>query len=116
MFAVPAFRKLAMSFEEVEELPHFEKTSFRVRRKIFATLDEREQRACVKLTEVDQSIFCAIDPHMIHTVPNAWGRQGWTFVELKKVNKEIITNILTTAYCTVAPPSLARKYEHDDLA
>ncbi|HLF62539.1 MAG TPA: MmcQ/YjbR family DNA-binding protein [Saprospiraceae bacterium] len=116
MISIEVFRKLALSFAEVEELPHFEKTSFRVRKKIFSTLDTQHNRACMKLTEIDQSIYCAIDPAMIHMVPNKWGKQGWTFVELGKVNKEILTDILTTAYCTVAPKALVSKYEEDDLA
>lgn len=103
MISIPTFRKLAMAFEEVEELPHFEKTSFRVRKKIFATLDMQHKRACVKLSDVDQSIYCEIDKTMIYAVPNKWGTQGWTFVELSKVDKEIAKDILTTAYCTVAP-------------
>lgn len=110
MITIPTFRKLALAFVEAEELPHFEKTSFRVRKKIFATLDMQHKRACVKLSEVDQSIYCDIDKTMIYAVPNKWGTQGWTYVELSKVNKEIAKDILTTAYCTVAPKVLAEKY------
>ena len=116
MVSLDSFRKIAVSFTEVEELPHFEKTSFRVRKKIFATLDAQHQRACVKLTEIDQSIYCDIDPTMIHAVPNKWGKSGWTFIELNTVNEEILTDIMTTAYCTVAPKSLADRYEEEDLA
>jgi hypothetical protein len=47
---------------------------------------------------------------MIYAIPNKWGKLGWTYVELKKVNKEIAKDILTTAYCTVAPKALAKKY------
>lgn len=39
MVSIEAFRKLALSFPEVTEEPHFEKTSFRVKGKIFATYD-----------------------------------------------------------------------------
>lgn len=99
-----------MAFAEAEELPHFEKTSFRVRKKIFATLDLKHKRACVKLSEVDQSIYCDIDRTMIYAVPNKWGKSGWTFVELSKANREIIKDLLTTAYCGIAPKSLAVKY------
>ena len=35
------FRKLAMSFPDVTEEPHFENTSFRMSKKIFATFDEK---------------------------------------------------------------------------
>ena len=34
-------RELALSFPEVTESAHFEKPSFRVRNKIFATLDQK---------------------------------------------------------------------------
>lgn len=57
MISAQTVRKLALRFEQVEELPHFDKTSFRVKKKIFATLNEKQQRATLKLSENDQSIF-----------------------------------------------------------
>ena len=39
MVSIDTFRKLALSFDEAVEQPHFEKPSFRVNKKIFATLD-----------------------------------------------------------------------------
>jgi hypothetical protein len=41
MIEFEELRKLAMSFPEVTEEPHFEKTSFRVKKKIFATYDAK---------------------------------------------------------------------------
>lgn len=96
-----AFRKLALAFPEVVEQPHFEKTSFRVNKKIFATLDEKRQRACLKFSETDQDVFSSFDKNVIYPVPNAWGRQGWTFVELAMIDKEMLADALTTAYETV---------------
>lgn len=110
MISIATFRKLSLSFPEAEELPHFESASFRVRKKIFATLSEKEHRACLKLTEVDQSVFCAFDKTVIYPVPNKWGKQGWTFIALNKVKKEMLTDALTSAYCNVAPKSLSEKY------
>ncbi|WP_207510779.1 MmcQ/YjbR family DNA-binding protein [Longitalea luteola] len=92
------FKELALSFEGVEEQPHFEKTSFRVKKKIFATHAPGSHLICVKLSEVDQSVFCAIDKTVIYPVENKWGKQGWTFVDLKKIRKTILKDILTTAY------------------
>ncbi len=46
------FKQLALAFKDVEELPHFELTSFRVKKKIFATLDERNSRACLMLSVI----------------------------------------------------------------
>jgi hypothetical protein len=43
MVSLNDFKKLALSFEETQELPHFEKTSFRVNKKIFATLDLKKK-------------------------------------------------------------------------
>lgn len=95
-------RKLATSFEQVTEEPHFEKSSFKVRRKIFATLDESNKRVVVKLSETDQSVFCAFDPTIIYPVAGAWGRQGWTVIELTKVRRGMLEDALRTAYGHVA--------------
>jgi hypothetical protein len=57
MVTIDTHRKLALSFPEVTEKPHFEKTSFRVKKKIFATYDDKLQRACIKLSEIDQNVF-----------------------------------------------------------
>lgn len=103
-------RKLSLALAETDEHPHFEKTAFRVRKKIFATLDEKKARAVLKLNEIDQSVFSKNNEGIIFPVPNKWGKQGWTVVELKKVRKDIFTDALTTAYCTVAPKVLASLY------
>lgn len=98
MITTDTFRKLASSFPGVEELPHFEKTSFRINKKIFATMNEKENRATVKLSENDQYIFCLNDKSVVYPVPNKWGVQGWTNIELTKINKRLLTQILKAAY------------------
>jgi predicted DNA-binding protein (MmcQ/YjbR family) len=110
MIDIKTVRQLALSFEEAEEKPHFEKQSFRVRKKIFATLDKGSKSVVLKLSAVDQSVFSDYDRSAIYPVPGGWGKQGWTKVELKKVRKDIFKDALTTAYCTVAPRKLAEKY------
>jgi len=108
MITNAAFRKIALSFPEAVEQPHFDKASFRVNKKIFATLSESERRASLKLTENDQSVFTTFDKTVIYAVPNAWGKQGWTFVELRHLKKEMLVNLLTAAYSAVAPARLAK--------
>ena len=100
------FRQMALSFPETNEEPHFEKTSFRVRKKIFATYDETKNRACLKLTEADQDIFSLAAPGIIYPVDNKWSKQGWTLVELAKVRKKLFSDALISAYKAVAPPKL----------
>lgn len=110
MVTIEAVRKLALAFEEVVELPHFDKTSFRVNKKIFATVDMERNLVCLLLKPADQSVFCCYDKTVVYPVPNKWGLKGATFVELKKVRKEMLKDGLTVAYCTVAPKRLAEKY------
>jgi len=102
MVNIKTFKQLALSFAGAEELPHFEKSSFRVKKKIFATHAADSNIICVKLSEIDQSVFCAFDKTIIYPVDNKWGKQGWTLVDLKKVRKDMLTDVLTTAYNTVA--------------
>lgn len=94
------FSKIALSLPDVVEQPHFDKRSFRIKKRIFATLDVKNKRACIKLNEIDQSVFC-VSP-AIYPVPNKWGKQGWTFIELKIVNKDLCKDALHTAYQMVA--------------
>ncbi len=99
------FRMLAKSFPGVEEMPHFEKPSFRINKKIFATLNQKENRACVKLTESDQYIFTLVDKSIVYPVPNKWGLQGWTLINLPGINKRLLNQILRASYKGVADNS-----------
>lgn len=101
-------RKTALAFPEASEEPHFDKTSFRVKKKIFATYNRIEHRACIKLSAIDQHVFCQIQKEIIYPVNNKWGKQGWTLINLQHVDEAIFMDALTTAYCNVAPPNLAQ--------
>ena len=74
------------------------------------TMNAKENRICIRLNSVDQSVFASFDVSVIYPVPNAWGKYGWTLINLKKVKKEMLKDAVTTAYCHVAPPKLAAKY------
>jgi predicted DNA-binding protein (MmcQ/YjbR family) len=98
MVSVAAFRTLALSLPGTEELPHFHLTSFRVNKKIFATLGEKDKRAILKLSKIDQSVFCSYDESIFYAVPGSWGKQGATFVNLSKVRKAMFKDALQCAY------------------
>ncbi len=102
MIDLTTFREIALSFPETNEEPHFEKPSFRIKGKIFATYDKKKNQACVKLSLVDQDLFSLADKTIIFPVPNKWGKQGWTFINLEKIGLEMFTEILKTAYAEVA--------------
>lgn len=98
MVSIQSFKLMALFFPGTVELPHFKKTSFRVKKKMFATLSAKTSIACVLLSEVDQSVFCKIDAEIIYPVPNKWGLKGATYVNLKKINKDLLSDILQTAH------------------
>jgi len=98
MIDIKTFRQLALSLPDTVELPHFDLTSFRVKKKIFATYHEKHNRAMLKLSLIDQSVFCAYDNTIFFPVPGGWGKKGATFVDLKKVRKDMFKDALTTAY------------------
>jgi predicted DNA-binding protein (MmcQ/YjbR family) len=108
MVDLKTFREIAMAFPAVTEQPHFEKRSFWVNKKIFATLDEKNKRAVLKLSETDQSVFCAFDKSIIYPVPGKWGIHGWTMIELSKVRKTMLKDAMTVSYHTVAPKKKAQ--------
>ena len=96
------FRKIALSFPDAEEQPHFHLPSFRVKKKIFATLWEKENRAMLKLSPVSQSVFCAYGLSVFYPVPGGWGKKGATFVDLKKVRKDMFRDAISVAFKEVA--------------
>jgi len=103
-------RKLALTLPEVEEKSHFNQPDFRVKGKIFAVLHAESNEIMVKLSIIDQSVFCAIDKSVIYPVPGGWGRKGATLINLKKVRRGIFMDALITAWQTTAPVKLVAKY------
>ncbi|TPG39294.1 MmcQ/YjbR family DNA-binding protein [Flavobacterium pectinovorum] len=102
MITIETFRTLALSFPNATEEPHFEKTSFRINKKIFASFDAKNNRAVLKLNEIDQSVFSASSEMIFYPIPNKWGKQGWTIVELSKVRPEMFEDALIRSYENVA--------------
>lgn len=109
MVSIADFKKLALSFHGATEAPHFERSAFKVK-KIFATLDEKNKRACLMLSSVDQSVFSAFDPKIIYPVPNKWGNQGATYFELNAVRKDMLKDALSQAYnrCIEKKPKIKK--------
>ena len=98
MISVHQARKFVMSLDGVVELPHFELTSFRVKKKIFMTMDERKKRVCFMFSTVDQDVFTKMDPVAFTAVPNKWGLKGATYCELSQVKKIVFEDAVNVAY------------------
>jgi predicted DNA-binding protein (MmcQ/YjbR family) len=107
MVSITTFRKTALSLPEATEEPHFEKTSFRVKKKIFATYDHTKNIAYIKLSAIDQDVLSMAFKNIIFPVDNKWGKQGWTLLEMNTIEEDVFIEALTIAYCEVAPKKLA---------
>ena len=110
MVTIDTFSKLALSFPAVTEEPHFEKTSFRVKKKIFATLNVPEKRATLRFTPENQDVFTAISKGAVFPVPNKWGAYGWTHINLELAEWELCQDALQVAWFDTAPPKLRDEF------
>ena len=95
------FRTLALSLPGAEEKLHFEKPSFRYKDKIFATYHANDNRAMLKLSPIEQSVYVSYNSAIFFAVPGAWGAKGYTLVVLSKVRKDIFEEALRAAYSGV---------------
>ena len=109
MITQKSFFKLALSFSNTEQVPHFERIGFKViGKRMFATYLEKDNTANIFLTPAQQSVFCQTDPQNIHQIPNKWGLQGATTFDLNKVSKELVSEALQAAYEEVVTPKPRR--------
>ncbi len=110
MVDADTFIDLAKSFEESVEQPHFEKQSYRVNKKIFATLDTTNNIAVLKLTPAQQAEYCEMNEISIYPVEGHWGRMGYTCFELNNLRRDLVLAAVTCSYCNVAPKKISDKY------
>jgi hypothetical protein len=110
--ATPAqLRKLALSLPETEEKSHFGKADFRVRNKIFAGLTELAGRGYVKANPELQQLMISAYGDAFSAATGAWGRSGWTYVELNGVDAGALRELVVDAWRLVAPAKLVAAYE-----
>jgi len=101
------FKKLVLALEGVDAVPHMERTAFRTKRKIFATLGG------------DTRVNLMIHPPerrdaLLESFPEAffslggWTRLGYVAVDLATVDEDIFRELLTDAYQAALPASKKR--------
>lgn len=111
MDLIETVKEIALSLPETTEEPHFDKIAFKIRKKIFATYDVKGKSVNLKLSEIDQDVFSTLGKGSIYPVPNKWGKQGWTSIDLKSVNLTLFKDALVIAYCALAPKKLAAQVQ-----
>ena len=98
MVTVEEAKEMALSLPATGQQPHFDRTAFTIKKKIFATLSPEAATLNLKFTPAEQFIFCPPDSQVIYPVPGGWGRQGWTTINLPKAPKKLVKSALLKAY------------------
>ena len=89
--------RIALSLEGTVACPHFDRTAFKVVR-TYVTLAADGKSANVKFTPDQQAFKCMMAPDAFTTIPNGWGRMGWTRVELSNVGDAELQAALEMAW------------------
>ena len=93
------FRRIALSFPDVEEGSHMGHADFRVGGKIFATLGAPDKAwAMTVLMPEQQEDFMALAPEAFEPAAGAWGRGGSTLVRLEAVPEDLLEAALAAAW------------------
>src|SRR5689334_14988132 len=91
-------RKLALSFEDAEERPHFDRFAFRTPRKTFATLAGNGTDINLMFDAALQEFYCEQAADSFAPVHGGWGKMGITRCDLKKVDKLTLQSALKAAH------------------
>ena len=106
------YRQLALALAETAEGSHMGNVDFRVRGRIFATLHPpRLNRGALKLTIEQQKLLITAEPACFGPAVGAWGRKGWTLVQLQRANSATVRRALEMAWYNVAPKRLAAQFD-----
>lgn len=96
------FRKLALSLEGVQEVPHMDRAAFRTKRKIFATLGGNKD-VNLKIDPVDrrEGLMEAF-PEVFRSL-GGWTRLGYVAVDLARVDDELLRELVVDAWRDAQP-------------
>lgn len=97
---------MALSFPAAAEGSHFDTADFRVGKKIFATLRDRDGRAVLKLSPDEQQLLMETGGGVFVPIKGSWGLKGWTQVMLGQADAETVRHAMTFAWKSVAPKKL----------
>ncbi len=108
-------RVLARLLPETIEGAHSGNPDFRVAGRVLATLWIEEERLVLRLSPEAQAAFCEREPDLFTPLDGAWGRRGWTNLDLYDCEEETLREVLLAAWGITAPDTLVAAYR-DRLA
>jgi hypothetical protein len=101
-------RKYALSLPESTEEPHFERTSFRVRGRIFVTAKPDEPHAHVFVGEAQREPALNAHPEFIEKLP--WGGKVVGLrIHLTPAPADVVKDLVKAAWEAKAPKALLGK-------
>lgn len=103
-------RGYALAMPEAEEVETWGHPTFRVRGKIFATLDADGEHGGVKTTKLEQVALVSSEPNTF-AVPAYVGRYGWVQVRLDAVDSDHLQELIIDAWRQTAPKRLVREFD-----
>jgi hypothetical protein len=107
-----AFRRFALALPEAREEPHFERTSFRVGKRIFATLARDGSEAMIKLPVAEEAVEWVASRPELFLSYGAWTeRNGALGVRLAKAPARLLGPLLIAAWRALAPKRALAAYE-----
>src|ERR1700716_3281302 len=93
------FRRMALSFDGAEEIPHAGLPAFRVGGRRFASLaSQAEGYGNLQLTLEQQAAFVAEAPEIFLPIPGGFGRMGHTHIRLAAASEDVLTGAVRTAW------------------
>jgi hypothetical protein len=93
------FRRVALGLPDTIESQHMDHPDFRVKGKIFATLNSpRPGWGMVKLPPEEQERLVEGDPEVFVPAKGAWGKQGCTHILLEAVGKAALRSAIVAAW------------------
>ncbi|WGM38835.1 MmcQ/YjbR family DNA-binding protein [Caulobacter sp. NIBR1757] len=99
-------RALALSLPLAEEHPHFDRASFRVKGKIFATLPPGGEEVVLKLLPEIKESLRQSDPDAVRPLPGGWDKGGWTLIAIGSMEGPKLADLIRLAWRQVAPKTL----------
>lgn len=97
-------RDFALALPDASEKPHFDRAAFRTPKRIFATLGGRHDLNLMFDPDL-QAHYCAMAPGAFAPLDNAWGKQGATRCDLKKVDVATLKSALLAAHARANAPT-----------
>ncbi len=89
---------MARALPDVSVKDHFGAEGFSANKRMFLTVWHEHNKANLRLSPEEQRRFLSVDGEAFSPIDNAWGRQGWTSINLAYVEKADFQKALAAAW------------------